>query len=131
MEEGASSKVVHSYMFFPSFYVQPDPNNIMIIRGENNLTKLLDVELESPDHCSKGKSPPDDQCGRLCVRRCLVGCKINTLIFQYLFDISNFPLSDSAIARVRRSLERAEAVMTAPTLALEKLETRAPQGVRL
>ena len=32
---------------------------------------------------------------------------------------------------VRRSLERAEAVLTAPTLALEKLETRAPQGVRL
>ena len=30
------------------------------------------------------------------------------------------------MARVRRSLERAEAVMTAPTLALEKLETRAP-----
>ena len=88
VEKGAFSKVVDSYMFFLSLYVQPNPNNIMIIRGENNLTKLLDVELESPDHCSKGKSPRDDQCGRLCVRRCLVGCKINTLIFQYLFDIS-------------------------------------------
>ena len=35
-------------------------------------------------------------------------------------------LSDSAITRVRRSLESAEAVMTAPTLAREKFETREP-----
>ena len=90
VEKGAFSKVVDSYMFFPSLYVQPNPNNIVIIRGENNLTKLLDVELESPDHCSKGKSPRDNQSGRLCVWRCLVPCKINTLIFQYLFNISIF-----------------------------------------
>ena len=34
--------------------------------------------------------------------------------------------SDSAMTRVRQSEDRAEAVMTAPTLALEKVERRRP-----
>ena len=68
----AFAEVVDAHMFLPGLCVQPNTNNIMIVRGQDNLAKLFDGELKSPDNGSKRKGSRDNEYGRLGVGRRLV-----------------------------------------------------------
>ena len=72
MKKCAFAEVVDAHMLLPSLCVQPDTHNIMIVRGQDNLTKLFDGELKSPDNGSKGKVSRDNEYGGLGVSCCLV-----------------------------------------------------------
>ena len=104
MKKCAFAEVVDAHMLLTSLCVQPDTHNIMIVRGQDNLTKLFDGELKSPDNGSKGKGSCHNEYGGLGVSCCLVADGQKPLLIRREQDLLHIRLvaaeEDRLVAQV-------------------------------